>query len=286
MGPDQSFLYLYALIPEVEEQHTPLESFEGIDGKKAYAKRMGGITAVVCPVDSTVYSEKSLEERMNDLSWLQEKALHHHHSLLRLNEEYTVIPLKFCTLFQGEDRLSQVVEENRERVLSLFGKLTGTVEWNIKIFCDEIQLREYVTQNHPVVEEKRKELESLSPGRRFFEKKRLDQMVEEEMDREIARLCGEIHEGLKELSAESAVKRNWDREMSGRKEAMHWNSVYLLDTKQRSAFLEKAEACREEYRSIGLSIEPSGPWPSYHFASLQPKEGGAGAGTGERTVSK
>ena len=44
------------------------------------------------------------------------------------------------------------------------------------------------------------------------------------------------------------------------------NGFYLLEEKRLTEFMDKTEDLKKRLNPLGIDIEISGPWPSYHFA--------------------
>lgn len=265
----KELLYLYGFIPSKEVDSLPLESFSGLDGEHlAYTKSFGDITCVLCKLEENEYGEKELEERMQDPKWLQEKAFHHHEALVKINDQYTAIPLKFGTIFKSETRLKETIDDQRDTVLALFSSLQNKEEWNVKIYCAEEALKEEVMNSSPEMEAKRKEIELLPSGRQFFEKKKLQKYADELLENEMDKRSKAIHDELSSLSSKAAVKKNLSKDVTGRKEAMAWNSVYLIEKEKVNNFLRRIQDMNSAAEKQGFFIEVTGPWPTYYFANL------------------
>ncbi|MFC4403366.1 GvpL/GvpF family gas vesicle protein [Gracilibacillus xinjiangensis] len=264
-------IYLYGFIPETESKENPLPEIKGFDGRGSiYTVSVGNMEAVVCGLDETEFSEKALQEKTeNDLEWLQQKALHHHHTIMALYKMYTLIPLKFCTIYKNEERLYQTVEPKKNQMEEMLAQIKGREEWNLKIYCEDTQLKEDISSHSPIVEAKKKEISQLSPGRRYFERKKIDSFVDEELDKEKNRICEEVHRQMKQFAIDAAVKKNWSKEMTGRKENMCWNSIYFLEKSQVDFFLEEMKQKEKSLDIKGFTLELTGPWPAYHFTGLK-----------------
>ncbi|MFS0728225.1 GvpL/GvpF family gas vesicle protein [Paenibacillus sp. 1P07SE] len=265
-----TFIYVYGLIPSPELELTALPSFVGMDGANhAYALPLGEITAVVCELDDAEYGEEALQERMNhDMAWLQEKAMHHHETLLMLNSRYTLIPMKLFTIHKSQASLEHKVDNAREPITALFAKLRDREEWNVKIFCNDAALRERVKLQDPVIAAKQQEISGLSPGRQFFEKKKIEKWIDRQLEEYKNQTCSELHDQFSRYAQAETVKRNWSKEATGRQENMSWNSVYLLPSNMVERFLSEIQAKKAAYEDQGWTIEASGPWPAYHFVAL------------------
>jgi hypothetical protein len=263
-------LYLYGLIPTNEANDQSLPSITGFDGEsELYTITVGDVTAIVCNLDSGKHSEEELKDKIeNDMEWLQEKAFHHHETVLMVSKMYTIVPLKFCTLYKSEDSLKSSIEGNRNKLESTFSKLKANEEWNLKIFCNDKRLREEISESNPAIEEKRKEISELPKGRQFFEKKKIDKLIDNELENEKNRVCVEVHEKLKEQALEGSVKKNRGKNVTGRQENMAWNSVFLIAEDKVDNFIGEVNRFKEELEKTGWSFEASGPWPPYHFSSF------------------
>ncbi|MFC0274769.1 GvpL/GvpF family gas vesicle protein [Metabacillus herbersteinensis] len=264
-------IYLYGLIPTKEvASHQSFPSFKGFDGvENLYTISRNQVTAVVCNLDRNDYSEQVIKEKVNnDMEWLQEKAFHHHETLTALYKTFTIIPLKFCTIYENEENLRETIHGNEEKLESSLTLLHGSEEWNVKIYCDDNDLRKQVDVNNSTIQAKKQEISGLPRGRQFFEKKKIDQLIETELEKEKNRVCENVHEKLKEHSLHAAIKKNWSKDVTGLKENMTWNSVFLLPVPQVEHFLEEIKNFEKELEGTGWRFEATGPWPAYHFSSF------------------
>ncbi len=58
--------------------------------------------------------------------------------------------------------------------------------------------------------------------------KKIDQLIMDELDLEKDRICEVAHEQLNQYAEDAVIKKNWSKEMTGRKENMAWNSVFFI----------------------------------------------------------
>ncbi|OMP65924.1 GvpL/GvpF family gas vesicle protein [Domibacillus epiphyticus] len=265
-----SLIYLYGLIPTKEAAKQLCPSLKGFDGiGDVYTFPIGKITAIVCNLDSENYSEESIKEQINNnMEWLQEKAFHHHETVMKLSKIFTIIPLKFCTLYNNSASLETAVQSNESKMMNTFALIAGNEEWNLKIYCDDQLLKKQVSQSNPTIEAKREEISQLPKGKQFFEKKKLDKVIETELEEEKNKVSEKIHSHLREFALKGNVKRPWSNDVTGRKDNMTWNGVYLITESKVEDFLEQIQQYEKEMRESGWQFEASGPWPAYHFSSF------------------
>lgn len=264
-------VYLYGLIKTEDAKSDPLPSLNGIDDQhEIHMFPLDEITAIVCHLDSNDYTETAIKEKIsNDMEWLQKKAFHHHETLLALQKQYTIIPAKFCTIYSNEDSLETTIKKHKTDLITSLALLKGNEEWNLKIYCDDAKLEKHLLLHNSKIDKRKQEISELPPGRQFFERKKIDQLVKDELEQEKNLTCEKIHADLKQFSLKETVKKNWSKDVTGRTDNMSWNSVYLLPFDQVNDFLDSINQTNENLDELGWRFEPSGPWPPYHFASLQ-----------------
>ena len=272
----KELIYLYAFIPTQEYEENKLTNIEGIDPDYSIEFYVfDEITAAACLVKHEDFAEEVLQKKVEDMKWLQEKAYHHHERMNTLHNTYTVIPLKFGTIYEDRNSLEETVEEHKENIHSVFHSLSSKEEWNIKIFTDKEVFKKEVEENSPEVAKKVQEIEGLSKGKQFFEKKKLKDFIEKQADKEIDSYCESIHEQLEKFSADAEVKKNWERKLTGRDDDMCWNGAYLFpkDKVEQALQYISEEKDKAEKEGSSFTFEITGPWPAYHFSSLK-KQGG------------
>lgn len=268
---NESLIYLYALIPEKELAATP-KNFLGIDGiNNSYTIKHNGIIAIVSRVDENDFSQESIDKNLQNLRWLEEKGVLHHKIISVLNKEYTIIPMALCTIFNDEDSVHRNLMNLEEDITQLFQNLEDTEEWNVKAYCNPSDL-ETDGNISKAVHELETEIQSASQGKQFFLKKKLEKLKAEEIEKEIKQIVEKISITLKGDSRDYVINNNWPKQLTGRAEDMILNSAYLISKQNKESFLEKIEQLKKIYSEKGLQIEESGPWPPYHFASLNKGE--------------
>ncbi|WP_085505836.1 GvpL/GvpF family gas vesicle protein [Thalassobacillus devorans] len=262
--------YLYGIIPTDELNQTPLPSFKGLDEQHEwYPIAFDGIQAIVCDLEESDYNESALEEKTSDVEWVHEKAFHHHEAVMRLHESYTVIPMKFATIYTSKTNLEETLTNHYQEMDGLLSWLKGKEEWNLKIYCDNDSLRKRTAAHNLTIEEKKKELEHMSPGRQYLEKRKLDRLIDQELEKDKEQQSSSIHDQLVTYSVKTDIKKNWNKDVTGRTDEMCWNSVYLLENQEAEEFLGKVKQLQKEWKEAGFTLELTGPWPAYHFSKLK-----------------
>ncbi|MFC7319912.1 GvpL/GvpF family gas vesicle protein [Halobacillus campisalis] len=261
--------YLYGMIQTRENQTNPFSELKGIDGEhRLDLMEYGELSAVFCHVDEEEFGEDVLEEKTNQMEWVKDKAFHHHEMLMKIHEQATIIPMKFCTIYKTEQNLRAMIDSHQQQMVDLLKQLDGKEEWNLKIYCDRDRLSEQVSEHNLNIKKKKEEIAQMSKGRQYLESRKIDQYIDQEVEKEQEEFSSEFHDKLADFSVNSTVKKNWNRDVTGKDEEMCWNSAYLVPLDKVENFLELVTEAEKAHGQSGWIFEATGPWPAYHFANL------------------
>jgi hypothetical protein len=269
-APD-TLIYVYGFIPTKEYSEKQSEEMNGMDENYMVDYHtFDDITVVTSRVRPEEFSEEALQKNVEDMKWLQKKAFHHHQLTNKLHEMYTVIPLKFGTIYNSEESLASVVTGYGQNIREVFGDLAGNEEWSIKIYTDKEMFSKAAGKNSPEITEKQKEIAELPRGKQFFEKKKLDKLIQEVSERELTSYCETVHEEVKMLARNNEVKKNWEKKLTEREDDMCWNAAYLIPEKNVQKVIDLVK--EKQKASEDFTFEITGPWPPFHFSNFAKKE--------------
>jgi len=261
--------YLYCIRPQTVK---PTEVVKTISGEeKVYIISHDKIEAIVSKVDLNEFgSEEISRKAQEDLNWIKEKAQIHEYVIeqaMRVGPNLiSVIPMKFGTIFKTEEGLKDCLRKNYQQFKDSLEKLKRKQEWGVKVYLKESIFRKTIEDKNEIVLAKKKEIESLPKGMAFFAQKQIDEIVNREKDKELDRITEEIYECLDQLAFSKNKDKLLEKDFTGKMEEMVLNAFYLIEEKKLAQFQIKVEELKGKYNLMGIEIEMSGPWPSYHFA--------------------
>ncbi|MCA0984725.1 GvpL/GvpF family gas vesicle protein [Halobacillus yeomjeoni] len=265
-------LYLYGVAP-AGKNNEAFSDLMGIDGEHPlFTIGFEDCMAVVCRLDESDYGEEIIEKKTKELDWIQEKAFHHHETLLKLRERTNIVPMKLFTIYQSQNRLSDVVQAHREDWNELLTEIAGKEEWNLKIYCDPNRLRGNIEKNHPDVLKKREDIAGMSQGMQYLQKKKLDGWIDQVVEEEQLTFSKQMHDTWNGWADRFMEKKIWKKDVTGKTEEMSWNGAYLISSENVETFLELVTEANDRHRESGWKIEVTGPWPAYHFVTLAKSE--------------
>ncbi len=95
--------------------------------------------------------------------------------------------------------------------------------------------------------------------------KRLERLLDEEMDRLVDQCTGEVHDRLSGIAAEALANPLQRPEVAGHSGEMVLNGVYLVESGAEQDFHRAVAALQTEHEASGFELVPTGPWPPYNF---------------------
>ncbi|MGN6814773.1 MAG: GvpL/GvpF family gas vesicle protein [Solirubrobacterales bacterium] len=251
--------YVYGV---VESEADLPEDLVGIDGRHApFPVREGQLTAIASHVDLAEFGEESLRENLEDVRWLEGKARAHEEVLEAVLTHNTVIPLRLCTIYKGEDQVRDMLRGERLVFTESLQYLRGRAEVGVKAIVRSSALKEAALQRSGAGAD----TEGASSGVQYLHRKRIEGRAREEAAEIGDELAHSIHQPLAELAVEALLNPLQRPEVSGHEGDMILNGVYLVEHEDLARFREAVETLAERFREQGLAVQLTGPWPPYNF---------------------
>jgi hypothetical protein len=226
--------------------------------------REGSVAAIVGPVDLGEFDR--LDERLNDLAWLEQKARAHEAVLDRLVGEGAVVPLRFGAIYRRLDEVEAMLHERGDEFAADLDRVRGRVELGVKGFVERSALEATLASERVAAS-----VGGGSSGRAYLERRRMQREIAEEASAILAEAARSTHERLLEHTVAGALSRPHSRELSGRPEEMFLNAAYLVSADDESLRGEVA-ALGRAYAPLALTFEVTGPWPPYSFVGSEHRE--------------
>ena len=100
----------------------------------------------------------------------------------------------------------------------------------------------------------------------FFAKKQTASLIDELKGKELDKITCEMNESLFQLTASFNKAKILEKDFTGITEKMILNNFYLIEELKLNDFQKKVEELKGKFDPLGIKVNISGPWPSYHFA--------------------
>ena len=205
----------------------------------------GPLAAVTAEVSLAEFGEDVLPERLNDRTWLEEKARVHEAVLQSFVGVTPVVPLRFGAIYRDVDEVRRLLAERGSRFEEALERVSGRSELGVKAWFDPRHVQRT----------------AAGSGREYLQRRR-DELASA---RDAAAVAAVAHARLAAAAEAAVVNRPQPRELTGRDEQMLLNGAYLVPDGDERLAAEVAQLA-EEHRDAGITFELTGPWPPYNFA--------------------
>jgi hypothetical protein len=251
--------YVYGIVYSREDLAADLV---GVDpGYPVTTIESRGLAAVASRVALDEFGEEPLRENLNDVTWLEDKARAHEQVLEAVLKRATVVPMRLCTIYSGEDQVREMLGREREMLLDALERLDGKAEWGVKAIAEPGALERAALERSDLAADE----EGASSGVAYLNRKRREAAARVEED-EIANEWAEaIHEQLARHASDALLNPLQRPEVSGYDGEMVLNGVYLVDDAEVDDLRAAVERLQDDYRSVRLALDLTGPWPPYNF---------------------
>ncbi|HLI60634.1 MAG TPA: GvpL/GvpF family gas vesicle protein [Solirubrobacteraceae bacterium] len=238
----------------------------GIGGEVVARVEQGGLAALVSRVPATEFAHAPLTRNLDDLDWLAQVARAHEAVLDDALARGTIVPLRMCTIFESEQRVSEMLERQGARLAGALDALDGRVEWAVKVLVDPEQL---VRAAGPRPEASRAaagaSARGAGAGGAYLRRRRDERAAREAAGGLAADVARRIHARLRDWALDARTRPPQNRALSGHEGEMVLNAAYLVERERTEELRGIVGELGERHRELGARIELTGPWPPYNF---------------------
>jgi hypothetical protein len=261
--PSGDALWAYCVVPARE----PLpDVLAGVDPSHPVERVAAGeLAALVSRVPLSEFGEEPLRRNLNELDWLERVARRHEQVLEQTLGHDTIVPLRLCTIFADEDGVRRMLEEQRPALEAALELLTGRQEWGVKLLVERKALETVARDHTPEADARSDEIETSSAGGAYMLRRRLEREIREAADRLAVSVADDVHARLQDWASDAVLNPPQNRELSGHEGEMVLNGAYLVETPKVERLGELVSELQDRYRSLGATLELTGPWPPYNF---------------------
>jgi len=238
----------------------------GIDGESTLELvEADGLAVLVSRVPLAEFGAEPLRENLNDLGWLERVARGHEAVLERLLGESTLIPLRLCTIYEGEHSIREMLAREHESLLKALDALNGREEWGVKLLADGDLLAEAARSRSSEAAALEDELATRTGGGAYMLGRRLERHVREVAEALAAEVAEEVRTELQSSVIDFVVLPPQNPELSGHDGRMLLNCACLVEAERVQELRELVDELEKRHSTLGGHIELTGPWPPYNF---------------------
>ncbi len=238
--------YLYGIIGTGEERYFgPI----GLGGREVETIADRDLSAVIsnAPMGNYVLSKENL--------------LAHQRVLEQVMHEFTVLPVRFCTVAQNAEEIRWLLERRYRELKHLLRDMDGKVELGVKAFWRDMDriFREIVDENEEI-KRLRAEIAERPSHQAHAQRIAIGQKVQAALEAKKEKEAEEILRVLRRLAVEHRLNRTIG-------DKMLLNAAFLVDRNWEKEFDEQMERLDLHYRER-MKFAYVGPVPPYNFVNI------------------
>ena len=259
-----SLLYVYA-VSHAESVATG--DIRGIDDQPVRAVSEGDLAAFVSEVPAEEFGEGPLNAHLPDMAWLTPRAVRHQEVNAALASSVDPLaPLSFGTVFHDRDGVRRMLRERAPEVGPTLERLRGKAEWIAVVRRDESVALATLESESSALRGVREAVAAAPPGRAYLIARRLDETKRVELRSTDAEAVAAAVDALGRSGV--ALFREPLIEDAGAGMIARYS---VLAGRGAAADLQSVrDTIAKDWTARGYSLELTGPWPAYRFATTAP----------------
>jgi hypothetical protein len=251
-----TLIYCYGVV----EKEIELD-LKGFESENIYLIPFKDIIAVVSDVSEANFSQEQIDKNIKNMKWLAEYGQIHESVVDLVMQKTTIIPMKFCTIFDDKENVESMLEERYADFKFNLKNLKDKAEIGIKVYFDAEPLKQKILEESAEIKELEKAAEKKSKGAAYFDKQKIDMLIKDKLQQKLAGNRTEIFNKIKALAEDSKENELLNKKLT--KKDMMLNAVFLINKNGLDQFKNNVEKIKSESKDFELEVY--GPFPCYNF---------------------
>ena len=217
-------------------------------GDELYPVCFNGLTAVVsnCPIRNYAVSRENM--------------LAHEKAIEEVMKDYTVLPVRFSTIAEDEERVKRILEKEYDKFKDLLNKIKGKKELGLKAVFKEDVIYKDILEKYKDIKELKEKIAKFSAEKTYYQRMQIGKMVQAALEKEKEIYKTEILNILSPLAEESKINNTYG-------ERMVINAAFLVDEDKEAEFDQKLQEIDGKYGNK-IKFKYVGTLPPFNFVNL------------------
>ncbi len=238
--------YIYCII-ELNEPKTFGPLGIGGRGDELYSICFNDIAAVVS------------NSPIKQYSIARDNLIPHERAIEEVMKTYTVLPVRFATIAEDEEKVKAILERDYDKFLYLLKDIDGKKELGLKaIFKEDIY--NYILEEYQDIKALKEKLQKLPPDKTYYERMEIGKMVELALEKERDIYKEDILNNLSPLAVEAKINNPYG-------ERMIINAAFLVENNKEGEFDQKIQELDAKYGDK-VRFKYVGTLPPFNFVNL------------------
>ena len=190
----------------------------------------------------------------------RENSLAHEKAIEAVMAEHTVLPVRFATVTEDEEKVMKILEAEYERFRELLNQMKDKTELGFKAIFKEDVVYKDVLEKYEDIKVLKEKITALPPEKAYHQRMKIGEMVEAALQQEKQIIKEDILNTLAPLAVE--VKTN---DPYG--ELMIINAAFLVEKEKEAEFDNQVQELGDKYGEK-VKFKFVGTLPPFNFVNL------------------
>jgi len=196
----------------------------------------------------------------------RENMLAHEKAIEEIMKKHTVLPVRFCTIAQDENKVKKILEIEHDEFAELLKDLEGKKELGLKAIFKEDVIYKEIAENYEDIKSLKKALLSEPPAKTYYLRVEVGRKVEAALQEEKDTYKEEILNALSPLAQDTKVNNTYG-------ELMIISAAFLVENAKEAEFDRNVQALADKYGDK-IKFKYVGTLPPFNFVNLVIETGG------------
>lgn len=193
-------------------------------------------------------------------STTRDNLLAHERAIEEVMKEYTVLPVRFVTIAEDEEKVKKILEKEHDRFVGLLKNIEGKKELGLKAMFKEDIIYKDILERYENIRTLKEKIATLSPQVSYHQRMEIGKMVEAALQKE-KEICKEdILATLSSLAVEAKTNKTYG-------EQIIINAAFLVEKEKEIEFDLKVQELDTKY-GHKIKFKYVGTVPPFNFVNL------------------
>ena len=190
----------------------------------------------------------------------RENMLAHEKAIEEVMKGYTVLPVRFCTIAEDEEKVKKILKKEYDKFKDLLDKIKDKKELGLKaIFKEEVIYKE-ILEKYEDIKNLKEAIAPKSPELTYYQRMEIGRMVEAALQKEKEIYKEDILNTLSPLALEVKTNNTYG-------ERMIINAAFLVEKDREAEFDQKVNELDVKYGKK-IKFKYVGTLPPFNFINL------------------
>jgi len=190
----------------------------------------------------------------------RENSLAHEKAIEAVMAEHTVLPVRFATVAEDEEKVKRILEKEHDRFKDLLDSTAGKTELSLKAIFKEEVIYKDIQQKYENIKLLKEKIAAIAPEKSHNQRMKIGEMVETALQQEKQIVEEDILNTLSPLAVEVKTNNPYG-------ELMIINAAFLVEKEKEAEFDRQVQELVNKYGEKG-NFKYVGPLPPFNFVNI------------------